>query len=138
MTDIRPIRSNEDYEAALEAVSRLWGSPSGTPEGDDLDVLATLIEAYEQQHFPMGEPSASALAAFEEEQQAQIEPPASETPLIFHLTREETGSFAFHLVAGDGGIVLTSGNFATKLQAMAAIRLLQAGAARSQIIDLAA
>ena len=51
-TDVRPIRSERDYEAALAEVERLWGKKSGTPAGDRLDVLATLIDAYEAEHFP--------------------------------------------------------------------------------------
>lgn len=52
-TDIKPIRNDKDYEAALVEVERLWGAKLGTPRGDRLDVLATLIEAYEDEHFPM-------------------------------------------------------------------------------------
>ncbi len=49
---LKPIRSEADYEAALEEVERLWGAGSGTPEGDRLAVLATLIEVYEaKRHF---------------------------------------------------------------------------------------
>ena len=55
-TELRPIRSEADYEAALEEAERLWGARSGTPEGDRLDVLATLIEAYEAKHYPMDPP----------------------------------------------------------------------------------
>lgn len=44
--DIKPIRSEVDYEAALAEVERLWGAWLGTPEGDRLDVLVTLIDAY--------------------------------------------------------------------------------------------
>ena len=43
--DVRPIRTNSDYEAALKEVERLWGAKSGTHDGDRLDVLATLIDA---------------------------------------------------------------------------------------------
>ena len=50
MADVKPVRTEADYEAALETVERLWGAKSGTPEGDHLDVLATLIEAYEEEH----------------------------------------------------------------------------------------
>ncbi len=46
-TEVKPIRSEADYEEALAEVERLWGAKSGTPEGDRLDVLATLIDAYE-------------------------------------------------------------------------------------------
>jgi HTH-type transcriptional regulator/antitoxin HigA len=52
-TEIKPIRSERDYEAALSEIERLWGSKASTPEGDRLDVLATLIEAYEVEHYPI-------------------------------------------------------------------------------------
>ena len=54
--EIKPIRTEADYEAALAEVERLWGATSGTPRGDRLDVLATLIEAYEERQFPMDPP----------------------------------------------------------------------------------
>jgi HTH-type transcriptional regulator/antitoxin HigA len=50
MNEIEPIRSEADYEAALAGVERLWGARSGAPKGDRLDVLATLIDAYESEH----------------------------------------------------------------------------------------
>ena len=53
---IKPIRTKADHEAALPEIERLWGADEGTPEGDRLDVLATLVEAYEQAHFPMEAP----------------------------------------------------------------------------------
>jgi HTH-type transcriptional regulator/antitoxin HigA len=56
MDELKPIRSVADYEDALAEVERLWGRPSGTPEGDRLDVLATLIDAYEAEHYPMDPP----------------------------------------------------------------------------------
>jgi HTH-type transcriptional regulator/antitoxin HigA len=56
MADVKPIRTEADYEAALAEVKRLWGAKSGTPKGDRLDVLATLIDAYEARHFPMDPP----------------------------------------------------------------------------------
>jgi antitoxin component HigA of HigAB toxin-antitoxin module len=43
---VKPIRSNADYEAALEEIERLWGAKAGTCEGDRLDVLATLVDAF--------------------------------------------------------------------------------------------
>ena len=55
-TELKPIRSNADYEAALAEVERLWGAKAGTPKGDRLDVLATLIDAYETRHFPFDRP----------------------------------------------------------------------------------
>jgi HTH-type transcriptional regulator/antitoxin HigA len=56
MADIKPIRTEADYEGALAEVGRLWGAKLGTPKGDRLDVLATLIDAYEAKHFPMDPP----------------------------------------------------------------------------------
>jgi antitoxin component HigA of HigAB toxin-antitoxin module len=44
-TEIKPIRSKRDCEAAFSEIERLWGAKAGTPEGDRLDVLATLVEA---------------------------------------------------------------------------------------------
>ncbi len=55
--DIRPIKTNDDYEAALAEIERLWGAKPGTPEGDKLDVLATLVDAYEDAHFPIDPPT---------------------------------------------------------------------------------
>jgi len=57
-TDVKPIRSAADHRSAMTEVKRLWGSKNGTPDGDRLDVLATLIDAYEAQHEPI-EPSDS-------------------------------------------------------------------------------
>ena len=55
-TDIKPIRSEADHGAALAEISRLWGALSGTPDGDRLDVLATLVEAWEAEHVPICPP----------------------------------------------------------------------------------
>ena len=49
--DIKPIRTEEDYEAALKEVERLWGSEPGTPDRDRFEVLFTLVEAYEEQNY---------------------------------------------------------------------------------------
>jgi HTH-type transcriptional regulator / antitoxin HigA len=51
--DIKPIRTEADYEATLEEVERLWGAEPGTPEGDRFEVLFTLVEAYEEQQYPI-------------------------------------------------------------------------------------
>jgi HTH-type transcriptional regulator/antitoxin HigA len=56
MPDVKPIRTEDDYDAALLEVERLWGAKLGTPAGDRLDVLATLIDSYEQTHHPMDPP----------------------------------------------------------------------------------
>lgn len=51
--EIRPIHSQSDLTDALKEIDRLWGAKLGTPEGDKLDVLATLAEAYEDEHHPI-------------------------------------------------------------------------------------
>jgi HTH-type transcriptional regulator/antitoxin HigA len=53
---IKPIKTNLDYEEALKEIERLWDARSGTKDGDKLDVLATLIEAYEEKHHPIPPP----------------------------------------------------------------------------------
>jgi len=69
MKDLKPIRSEADYEAALEEIERLWGAKVGTPEGDRLDVLATLVDAYETEHDPIDPPDPIAAIRFRMEQQ---------------------------------------------------------------------
>src|SRR3989442_10615986 len=68
-SSVRPIRTKADYEAALAEVERLWGAKGGTPEGDRLDVLATLIDAYETEHYPMDPPDPVEAIKFRMEQQ---------------------------------------------------------------------
>jgi HTH-type transcriptional regulator/antitoxin HigA len=69
MDDLKPVRSEADYEKALSEVERLWGAKSGTPEGDRLDVLATLIDVYEAEHYPMDPPDPIEAIKFRMEQQ---------------------------------------------------------------------
>lgn len=69
VTDLKPIRSEADYEAALAEVERLWGAKTGTPEGDRLDVLATLMDVYEAKHHPMDPPDPVEAIRFRMEQQ---------------------------------------------------------------------
>src|ERR1700750_820111 len=69
MADVKPIRSKRDYEAALKEVARLWGAKAGSPDGDRLDVLATLIDAYEAEHYPMDPPDPIEAIKFRMEQQ---------------------------------------------------------------------
>ncbi len=66
---IRPIRSEADYDEALRRVEVLWGAPSGTVEGDELDVLVPLIEAYEREHHPVDLPHPIDAIKFRLEQQ---------------------------------------------------------------------
>jgi HTH-type transcriptional regulator/antitoxin HigA len=69
VTEIKPIRSEADYERALAEIEGLWGTASGTPEGDRLDILATLIDAYEDEHYPIDPPDPIEAIKFRMEQQ---------------------------------------------------------------------
>ena len=68
-TEVRPIRTKRDHESALKEIERLWGAKTGTPEGDRLDVLATLVDAYEAEHYPMDPPDPIEAIKFRMEQQ---------------------------------------------------------------------
>jgi HTH-type transcriptional regulator/antitoxin HigA len=57
--EIRPIKTEQDYDAALAKVEALWGAEPDTPEGDKLDVLITLVGAYEVKHHPIAPPTPS-------------------------------------------------------------------------------
>jgi HTH-type transcriptional regulator/antitoxin HigA len=69
MSDVKPIRSEADHAAALAEIELLWGAPSGTPEGDRLDVLATLIDSYESEHHAIDPPDPIEAIKFRMEQQ---------------------------------------------------------------------
>lgn len=66
---IRPIRTEQDYDEALARIAHLMGSVPGTPQGDELDILATLLEAYERKHFPIDAPDPITAIQFRMEQQ---------------------------------------------------------------------
>lgn len=53
--EIRPIRTDDDHRAALEEIEALWGATDGTAEGDRLDIMATLVEAYEDRRWPIAD-----------------------------------------------------------------------------------
>ena len=68
---VKPIRSESDYQRALRRVEALWGSAAGSPPGDELEVLVTLIEAYERQHYPIDLPNPLEAIRFRLEQSGQ-------------------------------------------------------------------
>ena len=68
---VRPLRNKKDYVEALRRVEKLWGAASGTEQGDCLDVLITLVEAYEREHFPMDVPDHIEAIKFRLEQQGK-------------------------------------------------------------------
>jgi HTH-type transcriptional regulator/antitoxin HigA len=54
--DIAPIKTKRDYRQALKEIEGLMGAKRNTPEGDRLDVLVTLVEAFERKHYPLDLP----------------------------------------------------------------------------------
>ena len=68
MATIKPIRSERDYEAALDRISELMDAEPDSREGDELDILVDLVELYESKHVPMGYPNPIAAIEFRMEQ----------------------------------------------------------------------
>ena len=66
--EIRPIKTEMDYDAALQRVDTLWGCKPETPEGDEFDMLVTLLEAYEAKHHAIGPPDPIEAIRFRMEQ----------------------------------------------------------------------
>ena len=85
MAAVKPIRTEADYEAALDEVERLWGARLGTPRGDRLDVLATLIEAYEEKNHPIDPPDPIEAILFRIDQRGWA--PKDLAPLLGGRTR---------------------------------------------------
>lgn len=54
--NLKPIRNDEEYEAALQEIDRLWNAAEGTPEGDTLEIWVTLVEAYEAGRYELPPP----------------------------------------------------------------------------------
>ncbi len=54
--DIKPIKTEQDYRDAISRIEILWGSKKDTPEGDELDLLVTLVESYEMKYYPIAPP----------------------------------------------------------------------------------
>ena len=69
MVNIKPIHTEDDYKEAMKTLATLWGSAEGSPESDQLDILATLIEKYEEGHFPMDLPDPVDAILFRMDQQ---------------------------------------------------------------------
>ena len=71
--DVKPIKTEEDYRAALREIESLMGAEPESLEGERLDVLATLVEAYERQHFPLDLPDPVAAIKFVADQRGLAE-----------------------------------------------------------------
>jgi len=67
MNTIKPIKNKADYDMALARIEMLWGAEPDTPESDELEVLFTLVEAYEQKNYPIAPPNPVDAIKFEME-----------------------------------------------------------------------
>jgi HTH-type transcriptional regulator/antitoxin HigA len=68
---LKPIKTKADHEEALKQIERLWGAAEGTPDGDRLDILMTLVDAYEETRFRMDTPDPIEAIKFRLEQQGE-------------------------------------------------------------------
>jgi HTH-type transcriptional regulator/antitoxin HigA len=68
---LKPIKTDADHKAALVEIERLWGAEEGTADGDRLEILITLAEAYEEANFPMDLPDPIEAIKFRLEQQGK-------------------------------------------------------------------
>jgi len=69
--NIKPIKNDRDYERALLRVEALWDAKEGSRESDELDILATLIEAYEREYYPVDPPDPVEAIKFRLEQEGK-------------------------------------------------------------------
>lgn len=61
MTDIKEIKTEEEYEQILKRIEEIFNAEPGTPEGNELDYLVVLIEKYEKKNYPIDTPTSSIL-----------------------------------------------------------------------------
>jgi HTH-type transcriptional regulator/antitoxin HigA len=66
--EIRPIKTEQDYKAAISRIEVLWGAKKDTLQGDEMDLLITLVESYEMKHFPIAPPDPVEAIKFRMEQ----------------------------------------------------------------------
>ena len=83
--NIRPIRNRADYRAALKEVEALMVAERDTPKGERLDVLVTLVEAYETKHYPLDLPDPVEAIRFRMEQKGLT--PKDLVPMIGRINR---------------------------------------------------
>lgn len=87
--DIKPIKTDADYRAALKEIESLMTAEPDTPEGEKLDVMVTLIEAYEVRHFPMDLPDPVEAIKFEMERRGlgvkDLEPMIGKSNRVYEI-----------------------------------------------------
>jgi HTH-type transcriptional regulator/antitoxin HigA len=87
--DIKPIKTDADYRATLKEVEILMTAEPNTPEGEKLDILVTLIEAYERKHYPLDLPDPVEAIKFEMEQKGltvkDLEPMIGKSNRVYEI-----------------------------------------------------
>lgn len=87
--NIKPIKTDADYRAALHEIESLMMAAPDTPEGEKLDIMVTLIEAYEAKHFPMDFPDPVAAIKFEMERKGltikDLEPMIGQSNRVYEI-----------------------------------------------------
>ena len=87
--DIKPIKTDADYRAALKEIETLMMAEPDTPEGEKLDVLVTLVEAYERKHYPLALPDPVEAIKFEMEQKGltvkDLEPMIGKSNRVYEI-----------------------------------------------------
>jgi HTH-type transcriptional regulator/antitoxin HigA len=87
--DIKPINTDADYRAALGEIDTLMMAELGSPDGEKLDVLVTLVEAYEKKHYPLDFPDPVEAIKFEMEQKGltvkDLEPMIGKSNRVYEI-----------------------------------------------------
>jgi HTH-type transcriptional regulator/antitoxin HigA len=87
--NIKPIKTDADYRAALKEIETLMMATPDTPKGEKLDVLVTLVEAYEYRHFPLDLPDPVEAIKFEMEQKGltvkDLEPMIGKSNRVYEI-----------------------------------------------------
>ena len=87
--NIKPIKTDADYQSALKTVEGLMMAKPDTPKGEKLDVMVTLIEAYEAKHFPLDLPDPVAAIKFEMERKSlsvkDLEPMIGKSNRVYEI-----------------------------------------------------
>ncbi|RLA47567.1 MAG: transcriptional regulator [Gammaproteobacteria bacterium] len=87
--DIKPIKTGANYRAALKEIEGLMTAKADTPEGEKLDVLVTLVEAYESKHHPLDLPDPVAAIKFEMERKSltvkDLEPMIGKSNRVYEI-----------------------------------------------------
>ena len=87
--NIKPIKTDADYRAALQEIETLMSATPDTPESEKLDVLVTLVEAYEARHYPLDLPDPVEAIKFEMEQRGltvkDLEPMIGKSNRVYEI-----------------------------------------------------